>query len=117
MDGLYNAESLCFVLSNKDRDFTTNMYYEQNPHLEDEHSGLYEDICVKEAKLSNGHKQLKSKNQELDDQIAALANIKDELASLKRKLETQSTGTVLSLAGQKRGVHDTDSGMEKDPKH
>ncbi|KAF4627197.1 hypothetical protein G7Y89_g10955 [Cudoniella acicularis] len=79
MDGLYNQESLCFILSQTDRDFEKPKYIKDNPELE---SACSVDI----QSIGNDQKKLKNLDTEGKPYKASLSKLKKQVRDLANEI-------------------------------
>lgn len=111
MDGIYNADSLCFVLSNRDRDFNTALYLNRNPDVQDTVSNHTEKLSEKKDRLAVLSSQRESVFKAFNQTSSHMMKLQDETLKLKSQQESYTSSSNSLLSVRKRGAGDADNGM------
>ena len=100
LDGLFNADSLCFVLSQCDRDFDVPDYIKQHPNLKDSCSAELRDAWTTKGRLDELRRNLRMTDISRVKTEKLKRDLNREIELLRRRLSEYSkpAGSV----GQKR---------------
>jgi chromosome segregation ATPase len=111
LDGLYNPDSLCFVLSQIDQEFNVMDYIKQTPVLDESTAadmGQIQTFNGKMAELKREKDKTKKKHAE---EYKRAKNLSKDIADIKSQLAKLSNSSGNLSSSRKRIVNDRKAGQ------
>jgi septal ring factor EnvC (AmiA/AmiB activator) len=111
LDGLYNPDSLCFVLSQTDQAFNVMDYIKQTPVLDESTAADISQIQTFNGKISELKREKdKTKNKDAQNKQRA-KNLSKDIADINSQLAKLSNGSDNLSQNRKRVVNDRETGQ------
>lgn len=105
MDGAYNSDHLCFILSQYDRDFDVGYYLRQ-----DQNKALRKSLQPIDDQIKELKRIIKERYASIREIKAARKENADEMEELEAQIETAKSAALQTRSGpdlkRKRGQHD-----------
>lgn len=93
LDGLYNAKSLCFVLSQIDRDFNVNEYLNSHPKLKEKHAEDEKAFRTANSKISALTKERAVATKANQENCRLAKKLSAEIKELKKRAKDSPYNT------------------------
>jgi chromosome segregation ATPase len=110
LDGLYNSDSLCFVLSQTDKDFNTGDYIKQTPDLAESAAADSRQMETFKDKIAELKRQTKDTTRKRGENKKHAKELSKEIQDVKSRLNTLSNSSGNLSQNRKRGSNDREAG-------
>jgi septal ring factor EnvC (AmiA/AmiB activator) len=110
LDGLYNSDSLCFVLSKTDRSFDYAQYAKQYPELGDMVSPDIKKAWKLKGDISGLERQNAAVGKSYKKNKKAMAELSANIKNLTSRLKALSCASTPFLSTRKRTLSNTEEG-------
>jgi predicted nucleic acid-binding Zn-ribbon protein len=109
MDGLYNSDSLCFVLSKTDLEFDVADYIKQSPELAESTAEDSRKLRAHKGNVSELKRQIDSTRKQSNESMKRAKKLSKEIQDVNLRLEAISNSSGNLCQKRKRTVNDRDA--------
>lgn len=111
LDGLYNPDSLCFVLSQTDQEFNVTDYIKQTPVLDDSTAADMSQIQTFNGKIAELKREKDKARKKHAEEYKRAKNLSKDIADIKSQLAKLSNSSGNLPSSRKRIVNDREAGL------